>query len=222
MRYCVTCTLPVESPAAWGYSPACMARRSRLFVVLLAAMLLTTAALMVQTAPAQGAGPAPAAAATQGRGAPPAVEPQKGHPSGQLVVWGDSALFDGRLNPENCILLSRFKRGMRMGFRMTAIDGGTGETENTATLTGHLTYTSRTKGKLTIDFPMRWRGAERRESWAPGYLRPPVELWTGFWIVPEDAETGMIVYTITGIDRFGRKASFRPFPDVGSQIYIVD
>lgn len=25
-----------------------------------------------------------------------------------------------------------------MGLRMTAIDGGTGETENTATLTGHL------------------------------------------------------------------------------------
>jgi len=200
-----------------------MRRLSGPFVVLLAAMLLATTALMVQTARAQGAGPAPAGAAGgQGRAATPPVEPQPGHPSGQLVIWGDSALFDGRLNPENCILLSRFKRGMRMGFRMTAIDGGTGETENTATLTGHLTYTSRTKGKLTIDFPMRWRGAERRESWAPGYLRPPVELWTGFWIVPEDAETGMIVYTITGIDRFGRKASFRPFPDVGSQIYIVD
>jgi hypothetical protein len=199
-----------------------MRRLSGPLVVVLAAMLLTTAALLVQTVRAQGEGPAPAANGAQGRGATPPVEPQQGHPSGQLVIWGDSALFDGRLNPENCILLSRFKRGMRMGFRMTAIDGGTGETENTATLTGHLTYTSRMKGKLTIDVPMRWRGAERRASWAPGYLRPPVELWTGFWIVPEDAETGMIVYTITGIDRFGRKASFRPFPDIGSQIYIVD
>jgi hypothetical protein len=192
-------------------------------VVLVAAMVLVATASMVQSARAQEAGPAPGGGVgVQGRGATPPVEAQPGHPSGQLVIWGDSALFDGRLNPENCILLSRFKRGMRMGFRMTAIDGGTGETENTATLTGHLTYTSRTKGKLTIDFPMRWRGAERRASWAPGYLRPPVELWTGFWIVPEDAETGMIVYTITGLDRFGRKASFRPFPDIGSQIYIVD
>jgi len=186
-------------------------------------MMLTIAALWVQTARAQGAGPAAAAAGgAQGRGAPPPVQAQPGHPSGQLIIWGDSALFDGRLNPENCILLSRFKRGMRMGFRMTAIDGGTGETENTATITGHLTYTSRTKGKLTIDFPMRWRGGEIRETWAPGYLRRPVELWTGFWVVPDDAETGMITYTMTAVDRFGRKASFRPFPDVGSQVYIVD
>ena len=193
------------------------------FSALLAATVLATAALMVQTALAQGAGPAPAVAAgAQGRGATPAPEPQHGHPSGQLIIWGDSALFDGRLNPENCILLSRFQRGMRMGFRMTAIDGGTGETENTATITGHITYTSKTKGKLTIDFPMRWRGGEIRQSWAPGYLRAPLEMWSGFWIVPEDAETGMIVYTMTALDRFGRKASFRPFPDIGSQIYIVD
>jgi hypothetical protein len=149
-----------------------MGRLSRPFVVLVAAMVLTTAAVMVQPARAQ----APAAgAAGQGRGATPEPESQPGHGSGQLVIWGDSALFDGRLNPENCILLSRFQRGMRMGFRMTAIDGGTGETENTAVLTGHLTYTSKTKGKQTIDLPMRWRGAEKRASWAPGYLRPPVE-----------------------------------------------
>ena len=202
------------------YSPATMTGRAAPFSVLLAATSLAIAALVVHTARAQVAQPA-AAAGAQGRGAAP-VAAQQGHPSGQLIVWGDSALFDGRLNPENCILLSRFKRGMRMGFRMTAIDGGTGETENTATLTGHITYTSRSKGKLTIDFPMRWRGAEIRQSWAPGYLRAPVELWTGFWIVPEDAETGMIVYTITAVDRFGRQASFRPFPDIGSQVYVVD
>src|SRR5688572_25279315 len=207
-----------------------MMKANAAFSIAAAGLVLLTATLVAETAaPLQGG---PGAAAPQGgrgaappqggRGATPAIEPQPGHPSGQLVIWGDSAFFDGRLNPENCILLSRFKRGMRMGFRMTAIDGGTGETENTATLTGHITYTSRTKGKLTIDFPMRWRGAERRASWAPGYLRPPVELWTGFWIVPEDAETGMIVYTVTALDRFGRKASFRPFPDIGSQVYVVD
>ena len=55
-----------------------------------------------------------------------------------------------------------------------------------------------------------------------GYLRVPIELWTGFWVVPDDAETGMITYTMTATDRFGRKASFKPFPDIGSQVYIVD
>ena len=199
--------------AGVGYSPAVMKRSTLLFSAFLAVVALVMATLVAQTAWAQGGG----------RGAPPPPEPQHGHPSGQLVIWGDSALFDGRLNPENCILLSRFKRGMRMGFRMTAIDGGTGETENTAIITGHITYTSKTKGKQTVDVPMRWRGAAGPNAPRPaGYLRVPLELWTGFWVVADDAETGMIEYTMTAVDRFGRKASFRPFPDIGSQVYIVD
>jgi hypothetical protein len=40
-----------------------------------------------------------------------------------------------------------------MGFRMTAIDGGSGEVENTAVLVAHLKYAGG-----TIDVPMRWRG----------------------------------------------------------------
>ena len=52
--------------------------------------------------------------------------------------------------------------------------------------------------------------------------RRAIEPRAGFWVVPEDAETGMITYTMTAVDRFGRKASFRPFPDIGSQVYIVE
>jgi hypothetical protein len=51
------------------------------------------------------------------------------------VIWGDLASFDNPPTvPTHCILSNRFKRGQRVGFRMTAIDGGTGETENTATM----------------------------------------------------------------------------------------
>ena len=64
----------------------------------------------------------------------PPPPPQAGHPSGKLVIWGDTAIFINPTDPNNCILTSRFRRGERVGFRMTAIDGGTGEVEQTAVL----------------------------------------------------------------------------------------
>src|SRR5689334_24010361 len=39
-----------------------------------------------------------------------------------------------RSAPTHRILISRFKRGQRLGFRTTAIDGGSSEVENTAVL----------------------------------------------------------------------------------------
>jgi hypothetical protein len=83
----------------------------------------TTASLLA------GGGQAPAQG-QQGRGQPAAPPPpQAGHPSGKLVIWGDIALFTPPDAPDNCILTNRFKRGQRVGFRMTAIDGGTSEVE---------------------------------------------------------------------------------------------
>ena len=191
----------------------------RYLLLSLFAVTVVAASVLAQAPPpAQGGAPA-----GRGRGAAPPPAPQPGHGQGKLVIWGDTAVFDGRQNPENCILESRFKRGMRMGFRMTAIDGGTGEVENTAVVTGHVTYNSKTRGKITVDIPMRWRGGAGPNAPAPaGYLRVPLELWTGFWVVPDDAETGMVVYTMTATDNFGRTASFRPFPDIGAQTYVVD
>jgi hypothetical protein len=158
-------------------------------------------------APAQG----------QGRGQPVAPPPQAGHPSGKLVIWGDVALFDRPDNPDNCILTNRFKRGQRIGFRMTSVDGGTGEVENTAVLVAHVTYAGK-----TVDAPMRWRGAAGPAAPAPkGYLRAPAELWTGFWTVPDDAPTGVISYTVSATDRFGRNATFIPFSAEASQLVIV-
>jgi hypothetical protein len=160
------------------------------------------------------------AAAGQGRGRgqpPPPPPPQDGHPSGKLVIWGDLASFDNMppTLPTHCILTNRFKRGQRMGFRMTAIDGGSGEVENTAVLTVHLTV-----GGNTIDVPMRWRGQGGFP--AAEYPRQPSEMWTGVWNVPADAPIGTIKYTVTATDRFGRTASFSPFINVVSQLAIVE
>jgi hypothetical protein len=165
------------------------------------------------------AGQAQAPAGAQGRGQQPAPPPppQKGHPSGKLVIWGDTAIFINPTDPDNCLLTNRFKRGQRVGFRMTAIDGGTGEVENTAVLVAHVT----SAGK-TVDVPMRWRGAAGPNAPPPrGYLRSPAELWTGSWTVPDDAPIGRISYTVTATDRFGRKATFTPFSAEASQLVIV-
>src|SRR5690242_13279396 len=97
---------------------------------------LCVAMVLATTAMGQGA-PAPAqgerGGAARGRGEPPPPPPpQAGHGQGKLVIWGDIASFDNPPTlPTHCILTNRFKRGQRVGFRMTAFDGGTGETENT-------------------------------------------------------------------------------------------
>jgi hypothetical protein len=157
----------------------------------------------------------------EGRGAQAApAKPRAGHPSGKLVLWGDVAQFVGPGLPDNCIQSNRYKRGQRIGFRMAAIDGGTGEPENTAMLIAHL----RVGGK-TIDVPMRFRGAPDPAQAAPqpnGYTRPITNLWTGWWRVPDDAPIGVLTYTVTATDRFGRTATFEPFSYDTSQLTIVE
>ena len=161
--------------------------------------------------------PAPAGNAGRGRGPEPPPPPQAGHPSGKLILTGDVAQFIDPSSPDNCILTNRFKKGQRIGFRMTATDGGTGEPENTATLTAHLTV-----GGKTIDVPMRFRGAAGPDAPPPrGYLRSPYNLWSGFWVVPDDAPTGTLSYTVTATDKFGRNATFVPYPYANSQLAIV-
>jgi hypothetical protein len=165
----------------------------------------------------QDQAPAGAPAPARGRGTPPPPPPpQAGPPTGKLVIWGDLASFDQPATaPTHCILTNRFKRGQRVGIRMTAIDGGSGETENTAVLVAHLTV-----GGNTIDVPMRWRGQGNFP--ASEYSRQPSEMWTGAWNVPADAPIGTISYTVTATDRFGRTATFSPFINHVSQFTIVE
>jgi hypothetical protein len=154
--------------------------------------------------------------AGRGRGEPaPPPAKQAGHGQGKLVIWGDLASFDKPgTAPMHCILTNRFKRGQYVGFRMTAIDGGTGETENTTTMVIHLNYMGR-----TIDLPTRWRGVGGFP--ADEYPRQPSEMWTGVWVVPMDAQPAKLSYTVTATDQFGRSATFTPFINVVPQPTIV-
>ena len=183
-------------------------------VVLTAGVAITMTTLAGQEPPAgrgQGQG-----AQGRGRGAPlPPPDAQAGHPTGKLVIWGDLANFDPPGTPLRCYTNSRYKRGQRVGIRMTAVDGGSGEVENTAVMVAHITYAG-----MTVDVPMRWRGQGNFP--AAEYPRQPSEMWTGAWTVPNDAPIGTLKYTVTATDRFGRTAAFTPFPNVMSQLAIVE
>ena len=169
-------------------------------------VLLSVTALTLSLTAAEQAKPA---------AAPPAPAAQAGHPSGRLVIWGDVVNFNPMGTPNECTAQSRFRRGERIGFRMTAIDGGTGDVENTATLVAHVTFAGK-----TVDVPMRFRGGGQPYP-EKAYLRAPSNMWTGGWAVPQDAPIGVISYTVTATDKFGRKATYMPFAAIASQLTIV-
>ena len=128
---------------------------------------------------------------------------------GRLILHGDVALFLGKPGtPGNCALQSRFKRGDPVGFRMTAIDSVTGKMEPSAEFVVHLSY-----GGTTQDLPMRYRGTPKQ---------PEREFWVAKWIVPATAPTGIVRYTVTAKDKYGRTGEFKPFAVDDSQITIVE
>src|SRR5947207_15805474 len=57
------------------------------------------------------------------------VAGQAAQPAGKLILWGDIAVFQPPPHPENCTVKNRFKRGEPVGFRLSALDGGTNRPE---------------------------------------------------------------------------------------------
>jgi hypothetical protein len=126
----------------------------------------------------------------------------------RLVVYGDVVYFYPPGNARNCILNNRFKRGEPVGFRMTAINPATGKRDRATQLVVHLTY----DGK-TIDLPMRDRQNEKA---------PERDFFVAKWVVPDDASTGIVRYTVTAKDPQGRTGEFKPFEVQASQITIIE
>lgn len=126
----------------------------------------------------------------------------------RLVVYGDITLFAGIGKPDNCMLKSRYKRGEPVGFRMTAIDPETGKYEPSAEIVVHLDYAGK-----TVDVPMRYRGTAKQ---------PELEFWVAKWVVPTDAPTGIIRYSVTAKDKKGRTGEFKPFRQDLSELTVVE
>jgi hypothetical protein len=131
-------------------------------------------------------------------------------PSGgdRLIVYGDVVYFYHPGDPRNCILNNRFKRGEPVGFRMTAINPVTGKRDRATQLMVHLTHSGK-----TVDIPMRDRQTEKE---------PEREFFVAKWIVPDDATTGIVRYTVTAKDPQGRTGEFKPFEVQASQITVVE
>ena len=127
---------------------------------------------------------------------------------GRLILSGDLTYFMGRGKPLNCVLNSRFKRGDPVGFRMTAINPETGTRDRQTQLVVHLNY-----GGKTIDLPMTDHQSDDR---------PEIQFWVAKWIVPADAPTGVVRYTVTARDPQGRTGEWKPFENVLSLLTIVE
>jgi hypothetical protein len=65
----------------------------------------------------------------------------------------------------------------------------------------------------TIDIPMRYRATEKQ---------PERQFWVAKWMVPADAPIGIIRYTVTATDKYGRSGEFKPFEVQASQLTIVE
>jgi hypothetical protein len=128
---------------------------------------------------------------------------------GRLVLSGDIVYFFGvGKSPLNCTMQNRFKRGEPVGFRMTAINPETGKRDRSTQLVLHLTY-----GGKTLDLPMRDRQTVQQ---------PEREFWVLKWMVPADAPTGVVRYTVTAKDAEGRTGEWKPFDVEASQLTIVE
>src|SRR5216110_649262 len=139
-------------------------------------------------------------------GQSPPTPPPAGQ--GKLIFYGDMALFQPPGHPDNCILRNRFKRGEPVGFRMFVADPSTQKREESAQLVVHVSVAGK-----TVDIPMRYRATA---------AQPEREFWVAKWVVPQDTPTGIIRYTVTATDKYGRTGEFRPFEVQASQLTIVD
>ena len=91
---------------------------------------------------------------------------------------------------------------------MFVADPQTGNREESAQLVVHVNFAGKTQ-----DIPMRYRATA---------AQPERQFWVAKFVVPQDAPTGIIRYTVTATDKYGRTGEFKPFEDQASQLTIVE
>jgi len=140
---------------------------------------------------------------------------QATQPAGKLVLFGDLNAFAAPSNPNPCTARNRFKKGELVGFRLFAVDGGTGNAEASAEITVHIS-----SGGKIYDLPTLFRGVPHK---TPEGRDMPIRpgMWTTKWVVPDDAPTGTVTLSATARDKFGRTAEWKPLGGEPSFLTIV-
>ena len=64
-----------------------------------------------------------------------------------------------------------------------------------------------------VDIPMRYRATP---------TQPERQFWVAKWTVPADAPVGIVRYTVSATDKYGRSGEFKPFEVQASQLTIVE
>ena len=91
---------------------------------------------------------------------------------------------------------------------MFVADPQTGNREESAQLVVHMTFAGKTQ-----DIPMRYRATA---------AQPERQFWVAKWVVPTDAPIGIVRYTVTATDKYGRTGEFKPFEVQASQLTIAE
>jgi hypothetical protein len=91
---------------------------------------------------------------------------------------------------------------------MFVADPQTGNREESAQLVVHINFAGKTQ-----DIPMRYRATA---------AQPERQFWVAKWVVPQDAPIGIVRYTVTATDKYGRAGEFKPFEVQASQLTIAE
>ena len=52
--------------------------------------------------------------------------------------------------------------------------------------------------------------------------QPERQFWVAKWVVPQDTPVGIVRFTVTASDKYGRTGEFKPFEVQASQVTIVE
>jgi hypothetical protein len=125
------------------------------------------------------------------------------------MVQGSKNIPDNLKASRSCVLTSRFPKNSEMVWRVRVSDPVTGEMMGKDVL-----------DKVEVRLA---NGVLLEAQYAPHPKDPPGEsFWTASWVVPRDAPSGTLTYTIVATDSKGRTGEWKPFSTTPSLPIITD